>query len=160
VAPGSYEISPSAPAFVIAETNYPRAKTVVVGEDENVEGINFSLARGGVITGKVVDAEGRPVIQQQVQIFRAEDFEKQSPQQRPLYAYGNAMTDDRGIYRMYGLVPGRYKVASGRSEEVQGVPLMGRTSYRQVFHPDVTEQSKATIIEVGEGGEAKDVDIK
>ena len=32
--------------------------------------------------------------------------------------------------------------------------------YKQVFHPDVTEQAKATIIEVTEGSEANDVDIK
>ena len=69
VPPGSYEVAPSAPAFRATSDNQ-RAKTVVVGEDENVEGINFSLVRGGVITGKVTDADGRPVILQQVNFFR------------------------------------------------------------------------------------------
>lgn len=35
-----------------------------------------------------------------------------------------------------------------------------RATYKQVFHPDVSEHSKAIIIEVGEGSEANNVDIK
>src|SRR5688572_7891806 len=61
--PGAYELSPSAPAFVIEGNNNQRGKSVIVAEDENVDDINFSLVRGGVITGKVIDADGRPVMQ-------------------------------------------------------------------------------------------------
>ena len=157
---GAYEIAPSAPAYIIADSNNSQDKTVVVGEDENVEGINFSLVRGGVVTGKVIDAEGRPVIQQQVNLFSVESFNQQTPQ-RPVYASRNAITDDRGIYRMYGLRPGRYKVATGRGENTfSGNFGRSRTSYKQVFHPDVTEEPKATVIEVSEGSEAANVDIK
>src|SRR5207253_6887919 len=53
---GSYAIAPVAPALVIAEANNPRAQTVVITEGENIEGIDFELLRGGVITGKVTDA--------------------------------------------------------------------------------------------------------
>src|SRR6185369_4842928 len=70
VPPGTYEVTPSAPAFVPSDIKEQRNKTVLVGEDENIENINFALVRGGVITGKVTDADGRPVIQQQVNIFR------------------------------------------------------------------------------------------
>src|SRR6185369_14806665 len=70
VPPGTYEVTPSAPAFVPSDIKEQRNKTVLVGEDENIENINFVLVRGGVITGKVTDADGRPVIQQQVNIFR------------------------------------------------------------------------------------------
>src|SRR5215510_3247235 len=100
VAPGSYEVSPSAPAFVPSELREPRGKTVLVGEDENIDNINFALVRGGVITGKVTDADGRPVIQQQVNIYRAEVFEQQGQgQPRQIFSSGNSQTDDRGIYR-------------------------------------------------------------
>src|SRR6478672_7457032 len=67
VAAGSYYVIPSTPAYVWRDTNY-NPQTVVVGEDENVENINYALVRGGVITGKVTDADGRPVIQMQVDI--------------------------------------------------------------------------------------------
>jgi len=158
---GSYEVSPSAPAFVLADFNpSARGKSVVVSEDENVDGINFSLIRGGVITGKVIDADGRPAIQQQVHIFRLEDMERQGPQ-RSVFSFANAMTDDRGIYRMYGVRAGRYKVATGRGDDAFiGRSSTFRTTYQQVFHPDVTDPARATIIEVSEGSEAANVDIK
>jgi len=157
---GVYEIAPSAPAYIIADSNNSRNKAVVVGEDENVEGINFSLVRGGVITGKIIDAEGRPVIQQEVNLFGVEVFNEQTPQ-RPVYPSRTVITDDRGVYRVYGLRPGRYKVATGRGENTfSGNFGRSRKSYKQVFHPDVTEEPKATVIEVSEGSEAANVDIK
>lgn len=164
VAPGTYDVSPSAPAFVPANARDSRNKTVLIGEDENVENIDFTLARGGVITGRVTDADGRPVIEQQVSIFRAGDFEqRQGARQQPqpqIFAAGGAPTDDRGIYRVFGLMPGRYKVAAGRGEKTfSGSISTGRLNYTQVFHPDATDQTKATVIEVGEGTEATNIDI-
>ena len=161
VAPGSYDVSPSAPAFVPSDAREQLGKTVLLGENENVENIDFTLVRGGVITGRVTDADGHPVIAQQVFIYRAGDFEQRRGQQQPqIYGAGSAPTDDRGIYRVFGLMPGRYKVAAGRSENTFNGPISaGRLSYSQVFHPDATDQSKATVIEVGEGTEAMNIDI-
>lgn len=163
VPPGSYEVTPSAPAFVSADVKDPKSKTVLVGEDENVDNINFALVRGGVITGKITDPDGRPVMQQQVNIYRVEMFEQpQQPgqQMRPVFPNGGAQTDDRGIYRVFGLMPGRYKVAVGRSDDTFNPSFNGlRSTYKQVFHPDVSDQAKATVIEVGEGTEATGIDI-
>jgi len=36
---------------------------------------------------------------------------------------------------------------------------IGRASYQQTFHPNVSEQTKATVVEVSEGSEATNVDI-
>lgn len=161
IAPGTYEVMPVAPAFVPSDPREQRGKTVLVGEDENVENINFTLMRGGVITGRVTDADGRPVIQQQVSIYRAADFDQRRGQRPPtVYAAGGAPTDDRGIYRVFGLLPGSYKVSVGRGEDTFGGSFGAtRSNYTQVFHPDATDQTKATVIEVGEGSEAENVDI-
>ena len=158
---GAYEVYPSAPAFVIADNNNQKNKTVIVAEDEPVENINFSLVRGGVITGKVTDADGRPLIQQQVYLFRADALDQQQGQPpRTMYTSNAATTDDRGIYRIYGLVAGRYKVAAGRAEEgIMGPFAVSRTTFKQVFHPDASEHTKAKVIEVSEGSEAGNVDI-
>lgn len=162
VPPGSYEVTPAAPAFVPADAKEQRGgKTVLVGEDDDIENINFALMRGGVITGRVTDADGRPVIQQQVYIYRTDAFEQQ-PQgpPRPVFPANSTQTDDRGIYRVFGLMPGRYKVAAGRSDDGFS-SMVGplRSTYKQVFHPDVTDQAKAVVIEVGEASEANNVDI-
>ena len=52
VSPGSYEVGPAVPGFVLADLKGARGKPVLVGEDENVENLNFALVRGGVITGR------------------------------------------------------------------------------------------------------------
>lgn len=160
VAPGTYEVSPSVPAFVPTDSREPR-KNVIIGEDENVENIDFKLVRGGVITGRVTDADGHPVIAQRVYIYRAGDFKAQQRGQQPqVFPLSGAPTDDRGIYRVFGLVPGKYKVAAGRSENAfTNATATGSSSYTQVFHPEATESSKAVVIEVGEGTEATNVDI-
>jgi len=159
VGPGTFSVTPSAPAFVMADSKDPRAKTVLVGEDEAVDGINFALVRGGVITGRVTDADGRPVIEQQVAIYTADAFDKRLPE-RPIIAVSGVNTDDRGVYRVFGLNSGRYKVAAGRSDDSMNLSYgQERSSYRQVFHPDVTDQAKATIVDVTEGSEATNVDI-
>lgn len=157
VAPGSYYVMPSVPGYVWRDAN-SNPPPVVVGEDENIEGINYSVVRGGVITGKVTDADGKPLIQMQVDIFNADLLDKQTSA-RQIYPVNNGTTDDRGIYRVFGLAAGRYKVAAGNSDEFAanftGVPR----TYKQVFHTDASEIAKATVIDVSEGSEAKDIDI-
>jgi hypothetical protein len=159
VAPGSYSVTPSAPAFVMANTKDARAKSVLVGEDENVEGINFALVRGGVITGRVTDAEGRPVVEQQVNVYTTDMLAQKSPD-RPIFTTKSTQTDDRGIYRVFGLSAGRYKVSAGRTEDLFN-PTLSQDSliYKQVFHRDVTDHAEAKVLEITEGSEANDVDI-
>jgi len=154
IAAGSYQLVPSSPAYVLTDTN-TRARSIIVSEGENVENINFSLLRGGVITGRITDADSRPVIQQQVKLSRVDP---PAPMSGPQVVHsGTPMTDDRGIYRIYGITPGRYKVSVGQGND--GSSMSSRSNYKEVFYPDVTESSKASIIEVGEGSETKNIDI-
>jgi hypothetical protein len=159
LAAGSYSITAAVPAFVMSDAKENRMKNVLVGEDENVEGINFALVRGGVITGRVIDADGHPVIEQQVNVYPAEMYEQRV--QRAIYAVGSVQTDDRGVYRVFSLNAGRYKVAVGRSDDEMSVTYSPSRSnaYKQVFYPDVTDQAKATVVEVTEGSEASNIDI-
>lgn len=160
LAPGSYTIAICAPAYVLPDAfGAAKQKSVLVAEDEGIEDVNFALVRGGVITGRVTDADDRLVIDQQVNVYPAEFFEQKM--QRMVYAVGSVQTDDRGIYRVFGLAPGRYKVAVGRSDTEMNVTYYQdqNVSYKQVFHPDVSDPAKATIVEVSEGGEADNVDI-
>ena len=160
LAAGNYSITICAPAYVIPDSyGAAKQKSVLVAENENVEDVNFALVRGGVITGRVTDADERPVIDQQVNVYPAEFFDQKI--QRTVYAVGAVQTDDRGIYRVFGLAPGRYKVAVGRSDTELNVTYTQPRNvfYKQVFHPDVSDQAKATIVEVTEGSEANNIDI-
>ena len=160
VGPGSYDVTPGNLAYVVPDNNTGRSRPVTIVEGENVENINFTLVRGGVITGKITDADGRPVIQQPVRLVRADPDPRNPQVVRTSIAISNQVTDDRGIYRIFGLSAGRYKVATGRAED--GTPSFtqtGRSVYKEVFYPDVTDVAKATVIEVTEGSEATNIDI-
>ena len=65
---------------------------------------------------------------------------------------------NRGIYRIFGLRPGRYKVSVGQESVYRGVGS-GRHSLSTTFHPDTNEAAKAGVIEISEGSEATSMDI-
>jgi protocatechuate 3,4-dioxygenase beta subunit len=144
----TYGVRPIAPTFALEDERF--SSSVVLSEGENVEDINFSLLPGGVITGKVTDADGKPLIEQHVEL---DPVEPTSDDGRWV---GNLHTDDRGIYRAYGLRPGKYKVSVGQDESLPQGP---GPSYRHTFYPSVTDVTKATVIEVTTGSEATNIDI-
>ena len=66
-------------------------------------------------------------------------------------------TDDRGVYRIYGLPEGRYLVSVGYASPER--ITSSRAFYPRVFYPNASSESEAKVIEVSEGSEATDVDI-
>jgi len=151
---GKYVIAPVAPAFVIANVNNSSGQSVIVNEGEDIEGIDFDLIRGGVITGKITDAGGDPIVEEGVNLLSA-DYSRSGPS---YHLRGKFQTDDRGIYRIFGIRPGRYKVSVGHESVYRGVGR-GRRSLPITFYPDALEAAKAAVIEVGEGTEATKIDI-
>jgi protocatechuate 3,4-dioxygenase beta subunit len=154
-APGTFYVTPVSPAYITSNVD-GAGKRVVITEGETIENVDFSLVKGGVITGKITDSEGRPVIQTQVRLYRQQTY---SGTVRPGQNYPTNFqtTDDRGIYRFFGLPAGKYTASVGRDNS--GMTVSGRVSYDEVFYPDVSENAKATVIEVSEGSEATNIDI-
>ena len=158
---GNYTILPNTPALVVsADTSFGQpGKSVTLADGEEVDGIDFSLVKGGVITGRVTDADGRAVIEQRINLTRVD--ERGQRVATPFFNPYMFSTDDRGVYRIYGLLAGRYKVSVGNapnSSEVR-IGFEGR-SYARTFHPDVADELRAPAIEISSGGEATGIDIR
>ncbi len=115
------------------------------------------MVPGAVIAGRVLDAEGEPVVRAHVE---AAQFFGASIQ----YWGESAETNDLGEYRIHSLRPGRYYVraspspfseralaASGKS------PAQGseRQVYVPTYYPGVPERSQAGRVEVHAGEEAR-----
>ena len=152
VSPGNYQAVPIAPAFVYTD-DQTATKNLIINKDETIENIDFTLIRGGVITGKVTDSEGHPLIEEGIALYSVGSNTvgwNQGYFMRP-----TTRTDDRGIYRIFGVQPGRYRVSAGQTQS------WGRqsASYKQAFYPGASEMSEAGVIEVTEGSEVTDVDI-
>lgn len=160
--PGTYQVMALAPTLVTGETNnspYGTGKTILLSAAEAVEDIDFKLVRGAVITGRITDEEGKPVIDERINIEPVSQAANQMQQMR-MYSMNSPMyqTDDRGIYRVYGLPAGKYKVSVGL--ENGGLPSNARGRFAQVFFGDTNDAAKAVVLEVTEGSEASNIDIR
>ena len=158
---GSYYVTPVAPVYTEpgASRLTSANEAVVITGGETVDGIDFSLVRGGVITGRVADSESRPVIEQAVTLQNVDQTTTQGGP--PMRAPGNFRTDDRGMYRIYGVSGGHYKVSVGAQQRFSAYStITGQQAYKQTFYPDTTDASQATVIEVTEGAEVSNVDIR
>jgi protocatechuate 3,4-dioxygenase beta subunit len=135
-------------------------QTLNVSDGENLENIDLTLKPGGVITGRVTNSQGRPLVDERITLNRVD--REGRPQQ--FYGTPNAYemysTDDRGVYRIYGLSEGRYRVSVGYSQAPGSIAIIpSRTFYPRTYYPDTTDESKAQVVEVSEGFEATNIDI-
>jgi len=81
---------------------------IQLADGQKLENVSISLPRGSVVTGIVIDENGEPSPATQVRVMRyvMRTGEKQ------LQQAGQDQTDDRGMYRIYGLQPGDYMVSA------------------------------------------------
>ena len=146
VTAGSYVVLPVAPAYI---SDDPVERILIVSKGETIENVDFVLIRGGAITGKVVDQDGRPIVEEDVVAIG--EPENTRARMRHL----GVRTDDRGIYRIFGLPQGRYKVAAGN----EAFNRYRSSSFKRTFHPGVQDEAQAAFIEVSEGSEAVNIDL-
>ena len=157
---GQHLLQAFAPALIAASDNLMNrsGKVITLTAGEAVEGMDIALNRGAAITGRVSDANGQPVIQENVRLFAAGEQGRKIQIYLP-YNFMSA-TDDRGVYRLFGVPPGRYILCIGVDTNVPSVRMnSGNTYYPITYHPDATDEAKATVIEVAAGSEATGVDI-
>src|ERR1051326_5790598 len=128
----SYYVYPIAPAFVTNDGKAKQLLTVTAGE--TIRDIDFSLVQGGVITGKITGADGQPLIEQIVTVVPV-DSQIDQP-----HKFMSFSTDDRGVYRVFGLRQGKYKVWVGGTG--LGFPGQGHQVYKQMYYPSVTDPEK------------------
>jgi 5-hydroxyisourate hydrolase-like protein (transthyretin family) len=160
VAAGRYTVVPHAYAYVGPNAGEygQRGKMITLTEGEAVDGLDFALTRGGVITGRVTDSDGRPLIEQHVHLYMLDE----RTQRINRYSSPSlSETDDRGVYRIYGLPPGRYLVAVGDTRDGDRSRMgYGGRYYPGTYHPDAAEPSKAVSIDLQAGAEATGIDIR
>jgi hypothetical protein len=110
--------------------------------------LEISLARSGVLSGRVVDPSGNPVVSVRVRLQRTDP---------PTTSFGTlATTDDQGEYRIAGLAPGRYRVETvGRPEYSSSFDnlaiLDAATRDRILQGPQYAPTSEAVTVEIQAG---------
>lgn len=148
-----YVISASMPTYVSAprDTSSTPQPTYRVGDS-----VTLTLIKGGVVTGIVTTATGEAVVAVNVRVQISRDANGR----RVASGFNKQIaTDDRGVYRIYGLLPGTYVVSAGG-------PNPFGPSERDAFDTDVptyapsATRDTATEINVRSGEEVAGVDIR
>ncbi|MBA2732323.1 MAG: carboxypeptidase regulatory-like domain-containing protein [Acidobacteria bacterium] len=152
---GLYSVSARLPGFTTAEvvTDVNDFKYYRLGDS-----VNLTLVKGGVITGTVRDANGDPVVAVSVRAVRVRDGAGRASANRSYGFSPERMTDDRGVYRIYGLSPGTYVVSTGGGQRNFGT-VNAYEGDAPTFFPSSTRDTAAEVPVRG-GEEATGIDIR
>jgi hypothetical protein len=161
---------------------------VAVIDGKPVPELRLKVPRGGVIGGTVRSVTGRPAANQMVQVISPTTLKNMSLEAISESTLTTAITDDRGMYRVYGLAPGSYIVSvssTGMREEFRQVtaeqvqwasalstsgtlaaaaeptppPAAAPTSFSTVFYPGTAVAADAQPVAVEAGEERLGVDF-
>jgi hypothetical protein len=155
VKPGHYNVHIERNGFLEAKKHGRRYRdeTLTLKPGQELKDLVFRMRPGAVITGKIMDDEGDPILKASVQVFRQHSASSQINSQ----FYGHE-TNDLGEYRISGLPPGRYLVfahvwwapamASAGNENTGSKP---DTVYAPTYYPGTMYKSQAAAIELHAG---------
>lgn len=138
---GVYRVWAAAPGFV---PDQQQATPDARGVYHTGDSVNIALRKGGVITGKVTNPNNTPTVNAPVRAFRVRD-ELGKPVENIGFVQ-DRLTDDRGVYRLYGLSPGTYIVSVGGVSRFFGG--FGPNAYDQhvpTFAPSATRDTAAEV---------------
>lgn len=147
-----------------------------IAEGQHLTGLRIQLGRGAVITGRILDEFGQPLDRAQVSLMQ---FRTVNGERTLAAASGIFQTDDRGVYRLYGLVAGEYVVAvAGRNTGSdlrrvtdaelawadrppgQPAPPRGPTvGAAPTYYPGTTDPAAAALVRVNTGEERSAIDF-
>jgi hypothetical protein len=171
--PGSYRIAVSANNYVPAEYGQRSllgsGKVLYLNSGETAKDLTIRVVPTGALKGRIADETGAPAEQVPVQILRVV---YNAFGQKLMDIGATAVTDDRGEFRLYGIVPGPYYLNAGGMagtalpnaaaaamltgvEAVRIAPSPARTRfYTNSYYPGVSELERARLIDVHAGAES------
>ena len=160
---------------------------VTLTDTQRKQVLQLRMARGSVITGRVVDEFGQPAQGARVraQLVRMVNGERTLVEVPIIGAVFGEPADDRGVYRLYGLPAGDYVIsATPRNSGLGDIRRMGEmeiraaeqairqpesplepdappvmVGYTAVFFPGVLTASQASPVTVRTGEERQGVDF-
>ncbi len=158
---GRYTLGAVAPGYSAPSENMygAQGKSITVAEGETLDTLEIQLRFGAVITGRVTDSRGNAIVGHGLELFRMNEHEK--PERVWLGPNGMfSATDDRGIYRVFGLPEGRYLVSLGFEQRPNSITMTTvRVLYPKTYYPNATTIADAKIVKVSEGQEVTGIDI-
>lgn len=152
LSPAPYSLTAQLPAYVMTPL------TTATGEPQYFhvgDTATLQMFKGGVITGKVTTATDEPVPGLMIKAIRIRDAAG-----KPLSASTfRRRTDDRGIYRLFGLPPGAYIVCTDGTDVPWSFDADDQIEDAPTYHPASTREAAAELT-LGSGDELANIDIR
>jgi protocatechuate 3,4-dioxygenase beta subunit len=152
--PVVYLISASFPTYVPA----PRDPDInPIGYYRVGDSVRLELIKGGLITGTVTKSADEPAVAVPVRAYMVRDRNGQPS--RYGAPFREQTTDDRGVYRIYGLPMGTYVVSAGGGGSSTGYIVNAYGTDAPTYAPASTRDA-AMEVNVRTGEETANVDIR
>jgi len=120
---------------------------------QHLADITLRVSPQAVITGRVVDEDGDPAPNIELQLLRY-SYRKGK---RKLEPWENSSTNDLGEYRLFGLSPGKYYLSAMPAE---GPRLYtGKQGYAPTYYPGASDPASAGTLELQPGTLLRGVEI-
>ncbi len=157
--PAAYAISASSPGYVTLPPQGESSPNIYrLGDVAQI-----TLVKGGVITGKVTAGDDEALTAIEVSAMRIGSVDGELDlfpgTSGAGVGFGRSFrTDDRGVYRLYGLAPGAYIVRASAPRSGGGGPS-NPSQEAPTYHPSATRDT-AVVIPVRAGDEVSGIDIR
>jgi protocatechuate 3,4-dioxygenase beta subunit len=149
IAAGEYMLEASAPGYANARYGQLRAgdagRLIRIAAGEHLDGFEMILRRGPIISGVIVDEHGEPMQGARVRAVR---LQYQGGRMTAGHMFAERRSDDRGYYRLAGLLPGTYVVSATVDAAVMGLPQRRPVAYAPVYYPGVPNIASAIPLDV------------
>ena len=165
VPPGRYRLMAERAGF--GTQNYgakgPNAPGSIIslGRAQHMKDLTFRMTQQGVITGRVLDEDGDPVMNAMVSCMR-QAYVRGRKQWVPVNGQN---TNDLGEYRMHSLAAGRYFVSATYRPPIMlmtdgSTGNASEESYAPTYYPSAASLDLASAVEVASGGQVRNIDIQ
>ena len=156
LAPGNYSVNAQRPGYIQPQPliGAPR----VIGPDTRKHQVELTLTRGATITGRLLDPNGVPIVEQSVYLATITYREGRRTLARALQS-ASQQTNDRGEYRIVGVSPGEYYVMAELRSYGEWMAFYENFP-KSTYYPGVTDPKSATPITVRASQDMSAVDIK
>jgi Carboxypeptidase regulatory-like domain len=170
---GRFTLTATKAGFVQMQYGQSRAyepgRPIELSDAQQLDKADFTLPRGSVIGGRVVDEFGEPVAEAMVTVMR---MQYSGGRRRLMPAGRPGQSNDLGQYRIYGLPPGEYYVSANlRSLDTMMMDMLGgaaaggpqgsnnSSGYAPTYYPASANPAEAQKVPVALGQELTSVDI-
>jgi hypothetical protein len=164
VEPGSYILSADRNGFVrqqySARQPSTTGATLTITAGQNMKELNFKLIPQAVVTGRVLDEQGEPVLRARIQMLRITSIRGR----RQLSPVGMSDSNDLGEFRIHSLAPGKYFLSASPMNRMQmgEGPFINAPTQEQIttYYPASLDEAGSRQIELAGGQTLSALDIR